>query len=111
MGIKLNIFQIDKVRCRWHPWLEGERSTSDYTANTLSFKTAVKVCCTPKPVLHCFGKRLKAQASLIGWDRCCLPLENISYVLSSRRQMFENWWRPFIDYAKDLHVSDVQEDE
>ena len=29
-----------------------------------------------------------------------LPLEKIFYILRSRKHVFENVWRPFIDYVK-----------
>lgn len=35
-----------------------------------------------------------------------LPLERITYVLKGKQELFENIWNTFIDYAKDLDLTD-----
>ena len=37
-----------------------------------------------------------------------LPLERITYILKGKPQIFENIWKPFINYVKDLDLTDDQ---
>ena len=37
-----------------------------------------------------------------------LPLERITYILKGKQQIFENIWKPFINYVKDLDLTDDQ---
>ena len=37
-----------------------------------------------------------------------LPLERITYILKGKTHIFENIWKPFINYVKDLDLTDDQ---
>ncbi len=40
-----------------------------------------------------------------------LPLEKITYILKAKQYVFENIWSPFINYIKDLDLTDEEVDD